>query len=226
MRKGVQLFAIVGVLALVPLQAQAQAQARAARGWSVLTGQTVGDNATAVHVQAGWPGISATLLHGYTPTVDLGGIFTFNYGVGGDTNNVNPELKLQGYAKATLLETPKYNLGVWFAPGPLLIFYPSNRFNFASGTVFGITFASGLVFGLPVTNVVNVAVNFDLPMFVTVGSASSFVVPILFGGGVEYFLEKNMALTFNLRMGPIIYARTPSFTNFDLMALFGVAFKL
>ncbi|HXN41462.1 MAG TPA: hypothetical protein VN918_06710 [Myxococcaceae bacterium] len=221
MRKVVQVVAVVGVLAWMPLHAQA---ARAGQGWSVLTGQTVGDNATAVHVQAGWPGISATLLHGYTPTVDLGGIFTFNYGVEGDVNSVYPGLKLQGYAKATLMETPKYNLGVWFAPGPLLYFFPSSPFY--SSTVFGITFASGLIFGLPVTNVVNVAFNFDLPMYVTFGTIGKFTVPILFGGGVEYFLEKNMALTFNLRMGPVIYTGTPSATNFDLMALFGLAFKI
>ncbi|HYR56260.1 MAG TPA: hypothetical protein VEM39_09080 [Myxococcaceae bacterium] len=221
MRKVVQLFAVVGVLAWVPLQAQA----RAGQGWSVLTGETVGHNATAVHVQAGWPGISATLLHGYTPNVDFGGIFTFNYGVEGDVNNVHPELKLQGLAKATLLDTPKYNLGVWFAPGPLLAFYPSTPF-FGSTTTFGIAFASGLIFGLPVTNLVNVAFNFDLPMFVTFGDFGSFTVPILFGGGVEYFIEKNMALTFNLRMGPIIYTKSGFGTNFDLMALFGLAFKL
>ncbi len=220
MRKAVQLFAVVGMFAWVPLQAQARTGQ-----WSVLTGETVGNNATAVHVQGGWPGISATLLHGYTPTVDFGGIFTFNYGVEGDVNRVYPEIKLQGLAKATLLDTPKYNLGVWFAPGPLLWFYPSNQF-IGSTTTFGITFASGLIFGLPVSNVVNVAFNFDLPMFVTFGDLGSFTVPILFGGGVEYFIEKNMALTFNLRMGPIIYTKSGFGTNFDLMALFGLAFKL
>jgi hypothetical protein len=216
MRKVVQLFAVVGVLAWMPLHAQA----RGAQGWSVLTGQTVGDNATAVHVQAGWPGISATLLHGYTPTVDFGGIFTFNYGVEGDVNSVYPGLKAQGLAKATLLDNSKYNLGVWFAPGPLIYFFPS-----PVSAVFGITFASGLIFGLPISNVVNVAFNFDLPMYVTFGTFGQFTVPLLFGGGVEYFLEKNMALTFNLRMGPVIYTKA-SVTNFDLMALFGLAFKL
>jgi len=220
MRKAVQLFAVVGVLAWVPLQAQA----RAPQGWSVLTGETVGNNNNVVHVQAGWPGISATLLHGYTPTVDVGGIFTFNYGVEGDVNSVHPELKLQGLAKATLMDTSKYNLGVWFAPGPLLAFLPSG-FG-VTGTTFGISFATGLIFGLPINNMVNVAFNFDLPMFVLFGDYGTFVVPILFGGGVEYFLEKNMALTFNLRMGPIIYTKSGFGTDFDLMALFGLAFKI
>src|SRR5260370_6189744 len=85
MRKAVQLFAVVGMLAWVPLQAQARTGQ-----WSVLTGETVGNNATAVHVQGGWPGISATLLHGYTPTVDFGGIFTFYYGVVADVDRVDP----------------------------------------------------------------------------------------------------------------------------------------
>jgi hypothetical protein len=216
MRKAVQLCAVVGMLALLP----DQAAARTAQGWSVVTGETVGTNVHVLHVQVGWPGISATLLHGYTPTVDLGGIFTFNYGYEGDVNFVHPGLKLQALLKATLMDTPKYNLGVTFAPGGFVYFFGSNF------TVGGIVFPLGLVFGLPASSAVNVAFNFDLPMFVSFGDFSHFTVPILFGGGVEYFLERNMALTFNLRAGPIIYAGTASGTDFDLQALFGLAFKI
>ncbi len=43
--------------------------------------------------------------------------------------------------------------------------------------------------------------------------------------GVDYFLERNMAVTFNLRMGPIIYAKGGG-SDFDLQALIGLAFKL
>ncbi len=220
MRKAVQLCVVIAVLAFLPDRA-AEAAARGGQGWTVLTGETVGTNVTAVHVQAGWPGISATLLHGYTPTVDLGGIFSFNYGYEGDVNVVHPGLKLQGYGKATLLDDPKYNLGVWFAPGFLTYFFGG-----FVGTLVGIAFPTGLVFGLPVASNVNVAFNFDLPMFVTFGDFGSFTVPILFGGGVEYFLEKNMALTFNFRAGPMIFAKSGFGTDFALQAQMGLAFKL
>jgi hypothetical protein len=229
MRKAVELCAVIAVLGFLPDRA-AEAAARGGQGWTVLTGETVGTNVTAVHVQAGWPGISASLLHGYTPTVDLGGIFSFNYGYEGDTNVVHPGLKLQGYGKATLLDDPKYNLAVWFAPGVLTYFFGSTcyypGFCTGVGTIFGLAFPTGLIFGLPVTNVVNIAFNFDLPLFVTFGDFGSFTVPILFGGGVEYFLEKNMALTFNLRAGPMIFAKSGYGTDFALQALFGLAFKL
>ncbi len=222
MTKAVQLCAVVGALAFLPDRA-AEAAARSGQGWTVLTGETVGTNVNAVHLQAGWPGISATLLHGYTSTVDLGGIFTFNYGAEGDTSSgfVNPGLKLQGLAKATLMSDPKYNLAVWFAPGPLIYFFGGRV-----GTVFGLSFATGLIFGLPVASNVNVAFNFDVPLFVYLTNINTAGIPILFGGGVEYFLEKNMALTFNVRMGPLIYTASGFGTDFALNALFGVAFKL
>lgn len=228
--KAVQLCAVVAVLGFLPGGA-AEAATRTGQGWTVLTGETVGGNNTVVHLQAGWPGISATLLHGYTPTVDLGGIFAFNYGYEGDVNVVHPGFKLQALGKATLLDDPKYNLGVWFAPGILTYFFGSGPCYFGycvggPGTLFGLAFQTGLIFGLPVTNLVNIAFNFDLPLFVTFGDYGSFTIPILFGGGVEYFLEKNMALTFNLRAGPMIFAKSGYGTDFALQALFGLALKI
>ena len=221
MRKAVQLCAVLGALAFLPDRA-AEASTHSGGGWTVQTGETLGAGLTAVHVQAGWPGISATLLYGYSPTVDLGGIFTFNYGAEGDTNLVHPGLKLQGLAKANLLNDPKYNLGVWFAPGGLVYFFGG-----PNGTIGGIALATGLVFGLPVAPNVNVSFNFDVPLFIYfVSGYSGAGIPILFGGGVEYFLEKNMALTFNLRAGPIIYTASGAGTDFGLNALFGLAFKL
>ena len=214
MRKAVQLYAVFGVLSLLPCQALAQ------KGWSVQTATTVGTNTNIVQVQAGWPGISATLFHGYTPTVDLGGIFTFNYGYEGDVNVVHPGLKGQFLVRAQLMDTPKYNLGLWFAPGGFVYFFGGGV-----GTLGGVVFPAGFVFGLPVTHEVNISFNFDLPMFVSFGTFGEFTFPILFGGGVEYFLQPDMALTFNLRMGPMIYTKS-SVTDFDLQALFGLAFKL
>lgn len=229
MMKVVQLCAVTALLGLLPSPAADAAVTRSGEGWTVTTGETVGTNNTVVHFQAGWPGVSATLLHGYTPTVDVGAIFSFNYGYEGDVNVVHPGFKLQGLGKATLIDDPKYNLGVWFAPGVLTYFFGNNcTFGFCTGvgTLFGLAFQTGLIFGLPVTNVVNVAFNFDLPMFVTFGDFGSFTIPILFGGGVEYFLEKNMALTFNLRAGPMIFAKSGYGTDFALQALFGLALKL
>lgn len=202
------------------------------QGWSVLTGQTIGMNDTAAHIQAGWPGISATLLHGQTPKLDLGGIFTFNYGLEGDVSNVEPGLKLQGLARLLISDNGKINIGVNVAPGPLFYFGHSR-------TLVGFTIPVALVFGVPISPAANISFGVDLPFWFYVTQGGGVVIPILFGGGIEYFIERNMAVTFNTRMGPAIYTNSgPSYcsfgtcygggstANFDLQALIGVALKL
>jgi hypothetical protein len=63
-------------------------------------------------------------------------------------------------------------------------------------------------------------------MWVTFGDFSAFYLPIMFGGGVEYLIEPNIALTFKLRMGPTIeFANGGSASTFTLNALFGVAYR-
>ena len=63
------------VLVALTLAGEAQAQRRSTasagysgrgQGWSVLSGQTVGQGNTAFVGQVGWPGLSASLLHGGT----------------------------------------------------------------------------------------------------------------------------------------------------------------
>src|SRR5262249_23245437 len=119
MRKVVQRCAVLGVFALAPYHAAAHS----GQGWSAITGKTLGEGATAVHLQAAWPGSSVTLAPGYSAGFDFGGTFTFNYSYEGDVRATYPGLKLQGYLKATLLETPHYNIGLSFAPGILTYFF-------------------------------------------------------------------------------------------------------
>jgi hypothetical protein len=193
-----------------------------AQGWSVITGRTVGGNNTVFFGQAGWPGISATLVHGVTPKVDLGGIFTFNYGVEGDVQApVTPGLKIQGLLRANLVDSNKFNLGINFAPGPLFYF-------FRGTTVTGIAIPFGLAFGIPTSSKLNVALTFELPMFVVFPSSQydgQLILPILFGGGIEYYLQQNLALTFVMKMGPMIFTSGGG-ADFDFQALMGLAVKL
>ncbi len=219
MKKVVSFCALMAALGFGTSEAGAQARGHS---WSVLTGRTVGMNDTVLHVQAGWPGISATLLHGMTPKVDLGGVFNFNYGFEGDVNfPVRPGLKFQGLLRANLLDSNKFNVGISFAPGPLFYF-------FRSTTVAGIAIPFGLEFGIPATPAMNIGLAFEMPMFVVFDSRvlrGQLVLPVLFGGGIEYFLDHNLAVTFNMRMGPIIYT-ADAFTDFDFQSLMGLAVKL
>ena len=240
MRKVLQRGALLGVLAFAPCHALAAG----GQEWSVITGETIGGGATSVHVQAAWPGVSISLLHGGNPGFDFGGIFTFNYNYEGDVRASFPGIKLQGYFKGTLLKTSRYNLGLWFAPGVLAYFLGqnfctpivvgtytpdvtvqgvANVCTGVGGTQYGLTFPAGLVFGVAAGNNFNIALNLDLPMFVTFGDYGSLTIPILFGGGVEYFVDKSTAVTFTLRTGPMIF--TKSGTDLTFQALLGVAYK-
>ncbi len=219
MKRVVSLCVLSAALGMGTSQAVAQGRGQ---DWSVLTGRTVGTNDNVLHMQAGWPGISATLLHGMTPKMDLGGIFTFNYGFEGDVSfDVRPGLKFQGLFRANLFDSNKFNVGINFAPGPLFYF-------FRSTTVVGLAIPFGLAFGIPATSALNIGLAFEMPMFVVFPSSrlvGELVLPVLFGGGIEYFLDRNLAVTFNMRMGPIIFTND-GFTDFDFQGLMGLAVKL
>ncbi len=207
-------------VAVALVAGNSEAASVGSHGWSTITGRTVGTHVDVLHVQAGWPGISATLLHGMTPKLDLGGIFTFNYGFEGDVEITRPGLKLQGLLRANLVDSGKFNLGIHFAPGPLVYF-------FSSTTMGGIAIPMGLAFGIRANNQLNVGLALELPMFVVFSSRvrnGQLVLPVLFGGGIEYFFERNLALTLNLGMGPIIYTGD-GFSRFALQALMGLAFR-
>jgi hypothetical protein len=189
-----------------------------AEGWSAMSGETIGTGGAMVWGQAGWPGISADLAWGTSPTLDLGGRFTFNYGEEGITDTGVLGLKFQFTLRTQLLHKPKYDLALRFDPG-LLLYFPSNR------TIVGLTFPVGLELGFPISPVVRVNGSFDLPFWITFSpSPTQAFIPILFGGGVEYLVEKDLALTARLKMGPTI-ATYSGHAYFTLYFLLGVAYR-
>jgi len=240
-RTFLQRFAVLGLLAFAPLHAMAVPS----QEWSVITGETVGAGATSLHLQAAWPGLSVSVLHGSSPRFDFGGVFTFNYKYEGAISISYPGIKLQAYLKGTVLRSQRYNLGLWFAPGMLAYFLGQNYCtpvilgthtvdgsfytagnvcNGVGGTQYGVTFPVGLAFGISASNNVHLALNLEMPMFVTFGDFGSLTIPILFGGGVEYFLNKSTAVTFNLRAGPMIFTKG-SGSALTFQALLGVAYN-
>ena len=239
MRKLLRRCALLGVLAFAPCHALAAG----GQDWSLVTGQTIGGGATSIHVQAAWPGISLSVLHGGSPGFDFGGILTYNYNYEGDVRASFPGIKVQGYLKGTLVKTPRYNLGLWFAPGMLAYFLGQNfctpivigtytpevtvtgvvnSCTGLGGTQYGVTLPAGLVFGVTASDKVKLALNFDVPFFVTFGNYGTPTIPILFGGGVEYFLDRSTALTFTVRTGPMIFTKYG--IDFTFQALLGVAY--
>jgi hypothetical protein len=189
-------------------------------------GRMVGGNDTVLHLQAGWPGVSATLLHGMSPTVDLGAIFTFNYAVEGLISKPLPGIKLQGRVGKILWDSGRLNLGVSLAPGALLYFASGNCPGGlgCDSNLVGLTAPLALALGMPLNVSTNIHFGLEIPFWVYLNQGGGAEVPILLGGGVEYYFERDLAITLNLRMGPAISSRGS--VDFDLKAVTGLAMKL
>ncbi|MBF5044306.1 hypothetical protein FGE12_18050 [Aggregicoccus sp. 17bor-14] len=191
------------------------------QGWSVLSGETVGQGNNVFSAQVGWPGISASLLHGGTDRFDIGGRFAFNWGVQKMVEFTQPGISLSALMKLNLLDTGRFNLGMTFEPGPFFIFS-----DFRSDV--GLDLPVGLQLGVPVGNALMLSGGIDLPLWVTFGDNGGLWVPVLFGGGLEYFIDRNLSVNFKVRMGPTF---SPNYGNrsdsfFSLESLVGIAVKL
>ena len=187
--------------------------------WTVDSGETVGAGNNVVRGQVGFPGLWADIIHGTDATTEIGGRLQLNYGVEGLTDATHFEMALNFLLRKQFVDNGKFKFAGTFNPG--ILFYTA-----FSTTTFGITFPVEGQFGIPIDPKVTLNASFGLPMWVTFGSASAFYLPIMFGGGVEYLLEPNVALTFKLRLGPTIaFANGNSASSFTLNALFGAAYK-
>jgi hypothetical protein len=193
------------------------------QGWSALGADTVGEGNTVFSGQAGWPGLSLAVLRGVLPRVDLGGRFTFNYGQEGLVERVEPGIKFQGYSRLKLLQLDTVALAATFQPG-LLFYFPEGD------TQVGLTLPVGLVVGIPVGSTLMVNVGLEVPFHVYFGEGGGAVVPVLVGGGLEYFFDRNLAVTASVRMGPSLVPGAGKGLGgkeayFTLETLLGVAVK-
>jgi hypothetical protein len=194
--------------------------------WTVDSGETVGTGANVLRAQAGFPGFWADFIHGIDPTTEIGARLQLNYAVEGLTGGGHFEFALQFLARKQFVDTGKFKFAATFNPGFLLWTTGLGGFAGAPGSVVGITFPIEAQFGIPIDPKFIFNASFGLPMWVTFGDLGVFYLPIMFGAGVEYLIEPNLALTFKLRVGPTIeFANGTSASQFTLNALIGVAYK-
>jgi hypothetical protein len=207
--------------AMVAMVVAAPAMGAGDAPWSVESGKTVGAGRTVFWGQAGYPGIWAELIHGVDPTLEIGGKLAFNYGFEGIVDLETLGLDFQFLLRKAFFDNGKIRIAGRFDPG-ILLYFPSSRV-----TVFGITFPIGVEFGFPVSSEVSINASFALPMYAVVSGGTGFVLPIMFGGGAEFLLEKNLALTFKLALGPsiVIASGYVGGSAFTLNALFGAAYR-
>ena len=111
--------------------------------------------------------------------------------------------------KLRLLDSGRVSLGVTLEPG--VLYYAS----FLQGTRVGVTVPVGLRLGIAASSAIAVAVLVDLPMWVEFGPFGGFNLPILTGGGVEYFLTSQFAVFFRARIGPTLRTGRPAEVTFE-----------
>ncbi|MBU8900680.1 hypothetical protein KRR26_34235 [Corallococcus sp. M34] len=214
---------VPGFLLACLLSLPGTALAQRGQGWSILGADSLGTGNTVFSGQVGWPGLTLGLLHGGSSNVDVGGKFTFNWGREGAVDFVDPGVKLQLWLRVMLAKTNKVSLALTFQPGPIIYFEDFYR-RYGGGADFGMALPVSLTAGFPVGSALMLNAGIDIPFHVYFGEDIGAVVPILFGGGVEYFLNSQMNVNFSLKMGPSVYTRLDN-SYFTMEALAGIAYR-
>jgi len=199
--------------------ARAQADVVSSTGshrWSVQSAETVGPGANVGVFQAGFPGVDLMLIHGLDQTTDVNAHVGLNYAFEGLTTNSRFEFTAQvGIRKELLTFGGNVKMSGRFDPGIIIAASPGQ---------FGLKIPLGLELGIPLSSVMIINASFDLPLYFTFGDFNAFYIPLLFGGGVEYLIQPNLAITGKGKVGRT-FVTNGGGTNFTLYVLAGVAYK-
>ncbi|MBI5543865.1 MAG: hypothetical protein HY901_08270 [Deltaproteobacteria bacterium] len=199
-------------------------------GW-VLNGSNLGVGRNAFLAEVGWPGLNLTLLHGQSDRLDIGGTFSFTYGLEG-VPDIAPGMKLNAVLRLNLADTPKYNVGLRVSPG-VVTYFPTRgvyRWYFNgwhdSNVMFGLQIPVELVTGILVTSSLSINLGISMPMTLFFVPDFSFLFPVQPGFGIEYKVDSSLTITFDNRFGPSIFmVPGGSEAHFGFRSLVGIAFK-
>jgi hypothetical protein len=184
--------------------------------WTVDSGNTVGAGNNVFAGAVGYPGVDLRLIHGLDPTTDVNAHIGINYAFEGITQGTRFEFTAQvGIRKELLTLGEHMKLAGKFDPGIIVAASPGE---------FGLKIPFGLELGIPLSQVMTLNGSFDIPLFFTFGDFNAFYVPLLFGGGIEYLLNPNLALTGKVKLGPTFITNGGG-TQFTLYVLLGAAYK-
>ena len=217
MRSAVSWSAVLTVCVAGAARAQADVvSSTGSHRWSVQSAETVGPGANVGVFQAGFPGVDLMLIHGLDQTTDVNAHVGLNYAFEGLTTNSRFEFTAQvGIRKELLTFGGNVKMSGRFDPGIIIAASPGQ---------FGLKIPLGLELGIPLSSVMIFNASFDLPMYFTFGDFNAFYIPLLFGGGVEYLIQPNLAITGKVKVGPT-FVTNGGGTNFTLYVLAGVAYK-
>ncbi len=195
-----------------------QTREESGQPWSVLGPKTLAPGDTALEAFAGYPSISAGFMRGISPGINIGGRVGFVYGVEGMFREAAPGLKIQGTLKLRFLDSGRVSLGMTFEPGIV------NHWSYLQGSRTFLALPVGFRLGIVASSAIAIAVLVDFPMWAEFGQFGGFNLPILTGGGVEYFITSQFAAFARARIGPTIRTNRPAEVTFEASVGIGYRF--
>jgi len=191
-----------GVVAIALILAPAASQAQLVEtsvqpigeaDWSATAGRTAGTGNSVLQAEAGWPGIGFTWLKGLDERTDIGFHVAFNYGLEGTSTSVTG-VNLAVPYRRTLANMGDTTIAFDMQPGVSL--YRNN------GALFGIGGPIGVVAGFQVNPQLTLDAGADVPVLISFSNPAGFFFGPQFGGGGEYLIDRNLAVTARFRVGP------------------------
>lgn len=161
--------------------------------WSATAGRTAGTGNSVLQAEAGWPGIGFTWLKGIDERSDYGLHVGFNYGFEGTSNTVTG-FNLAVPYRRTLASSG--DTAIAFETQPGISIYSNH------GALVGIGGPIGVVAGLQVSPQLTLDLAADVPVLISFSNPAGVLFGPQFGGGGEYFVDRNLAVTARLRVGP------------------------
>ena len=161
--------------------------------WSATAGRTAGAGNAVLQAEAGWPGIGFTYLKGLDERSDVGFHFALNYGFEGTSASATG-VNLAIPYRRTLTANGDTALAFEMQPG--LSIYSHN------GALVGVGGPIGVVAGFHVSPPLTLDVAADVPVLVSFSNPAGFLFGPEFGGGGEYLIDRNLAVTARIRVGP------------------------
>jgi opacity protein-like surface antigen len=186
-------------------------------GWSATAGRTAGYGNSVLQAEAGWPGIGFTYLKGIDERSDLGLHLGFNYGFEGTSNTVSGFNIAVPYRR-TLATSGDTSFAFEMQPG---ISIYSNK-----GAMVGVGGPIGVVAGLQVSPQLVLDLAAEVPVLITFSNPAGVLFGPQFGGGGEYFIDRNLAVTARIRVGPrFALDSAGSATQTGFVTLIGLAYN-
>ena len=186
--------------------------------WTATAARTVGSGNSVLQAEAGWPGIGFTWLKGMDERSDLGLHIGLNYSFEGTSNSAT------GFNFAVPYRRTLGTMGdtaFAFEMQPGLSIY-SNK----GSALVGIGGPVGVVAGFHVSQPLTLDLAADIPVLLSFTNPTGFLFGPQFGGGGEYLIDRNLAITARVRVGPrFAFDSSGSAAQTGFVTLIGLAYN-